>query len=110
MVSRSVPTRCRFRLGAGFGLVIGSTSVPRLEVKCCASNIVLDHIKSKVEFVRQGGPDTELHQYTTLHPLLVDQNSRKSDHWSPETEAYWRTYTAGYGNKSFISRVLGWPV
>ena len=34
------PTRSRFRLGPGFGLaqVIGSASVPRLEVERCANN------------------------------------------------------------------------
>ena len=32
MVPRSIPTRSRFRLGTFFDLVIGSASVPRLEV------------------------------------------------------------------------------
>ena len=38
MVPRSIPTRSRFQLGPGFGLVIDSASVPRLEVIRCASN------------------------------------------------------------------------
>ena len=38
MVPMSFPTWSRYRLGAGFGLVIGCTSVPRSEVECCASN------------------------------------------------------------------------
>ena len=38
MVPMSFPSRSRFQLGPGFGLDIGSSSVPRLEVECCARN------------------------------------------------------------------------
>ena len=35
----------RFRLGPGFGLIIGPASVPRLEVKCCVRNHI--HVSSE---------------------------------------------------------------
>lgn len=55
-------------------------------------NIAIDHIKPKAEFMRQGGPDDELHHYTNLQPLLTEQNLRKSDYWSAEAEAFWRAH------------------
>ncbi len=55
-------------------------------------NIVLDHIKPKAEFVRQGGVDDDLHHYTNMQPLLAEHNLRKSDYWSAEADAFWRTH------------------
>ena len=54
MVPMAFPTRSRYRLGPGFGLVIGYTSVPRSEVECCASNHI--HVSS------------ELQQRCSVHP------------------------------------------
>jgi len=50
-------------VGPGFGLVIGSTSVPRLEVECCASNHI--HVSSECP-----------HAFSEIRELLRQMGSR----------------------------------
>jgi hypothetical protein len=73
MVPMSFPTRSRYRLGPGFGLVIDNASVPRSEVECCASNHIHVSYECHNTLLRQMGSGLVVTKWVLINNTKIEK-------------------------------------